>query len=130
MNLGPSAAVIVAALVSVSCAGTINSQMFTGGRLIASAALRGYLPSALSHLDVCGFINGSCGDNSKDEHDSPASSSAERPSSPPAEQQPLLGDRMEPSTSLEAGTSPEASPLNNPQSEREVPASVPHLFTM
>jgi len=44
-NFGFIFATLTALLVSISCVGAINGQMFAGGRLIASSAGRGYLPS-------------------------------------------------------------------------------------
>ncbi|KAF2667760.1 amino acid transporter [Microthyrium microscopicum] len=49
-NLGPVAALIMASLVSVSCAGTIQGTIFSVGRLTMAAADDGYLPA------ICGRI--------------------------------------------------------------------------
>ncbi|KAK0649534.1 amino acid/polyamine transporter I [Cercophora newfieldiana] len=118
-NLGPTAAVIVAALVSIACAGTINSQMFGHGRLVASAAQRGYIPTWFSRLDVCGFMNCDSGDTSKGNEAIGRSSS--QPANTPTEEQPLLTDPMEAESSLESNT-PSESEVTDTESERAVPA--------
>ncbi|KAK0611209.1 amino acid/polyamine transporter I [Immersiella caudata] len=114
-NLGPVAAIIVAALVSIACAGTINSQMFGHGRLVASAAQRGYIPSFFSGLDVLGFMN--CDFGSARKPESPDRSSSE-PVNPPTEQQPLLIGPMEAEPSFESNPPVETDITD----ERAVPA--------
>jgi hypothetical protein len=39
-------------LVAISCAGSITSNIFTGGRLIVAASQRHYLPAFLSRRGV------------------------------------------------------------------------------
>jgi L-type amino acid transporter 9 len=45
--LGPFAGIAVTILVALSCAGSINTNMFTVGRLTVAATQRHYLPSFL-----------------------------------------------------------------------------------
>ena len=49
---GQSAGIIVTLLVAISCAGSITSNIFTGGRLIVAASQRHYLPAFLSRRGV------------------------------------------------------------------------------
>jgi hypothetical protein len=93
--------------------------MFGHGRLVASAAQRGYIPPFFSRLDTCGFLNCDSGDAQKDSA-TPGNSSAQ-PENPPTEQQPLLAGPVEAEPSLEANPSPE-SEIVDTGSERQVPA--------
>lgn len=113
-NLGTAGAVIVAALVSIACAGTINGQMFGHGRLVASAAQRGYIPTFFSRMDVFRFLN----PTSKD---SQTSARALPSPSAPTEEQPLLAGSAEDDSSLEFGQSTETQEASAEDSEREVP---------
>lgn len=50
--LGRPAGIIMTILVAVSCAGSITSNVFAGGRLIVAASQRHYLPGFLSRRGI------------------------------------------------------------------------------
>ena len=75
--LGQSAGIVVTILVAISCAGSITSNIFTGGRLIVAASQRHYLPAFLSRrgLALCrgpseDAVASSADEETEDEHPS------------------------------------------------------------